>query len=135
MDPWVSTQIRLAERQGLLTGPNLGSVQVKAVSLCELMDRVDKTRQSETDLKQAMLTTGRFDFTDLFPEYAGAVTEEEDEEEALDADLYGGEPITYVFPAPDDESFDPDEAQRLLDELLGNASSGTVTGADLDDLP
>jgi hypothetical protein len=109
-------------------------VQVKAVYLCELMDLVNKTKQGETDLKQAMLATGRFDFADLFPEYASAVTEEDDEE-TLDADLYGGEPVTYVFPAPDDESFDPDEAQRLLDELLGNASSGTVTGADLDDLP
>lgn len=135
MDPWASTQIRLAERQGLLTGSDLGPVQVKAVYLCELLDLVAKTQQSETDLKQAMLATGRFDFADLFPQYAAPADEVDEEEAALDHDLYSGEAVRYVFPGPGDPNFDPAEAERLMAELLGDASSGTVTGADLDDTP
>jgi hypothetical protein len=128
MDPWVKTQIRLAERQGLLTGTELSPVQVKAVFLNELLALIVSSQRSERELREALLSTGRFEFTDLFPEYAP----KEDSAEAIERDLTSEEPITYVFQAPGDPGFDPEEAQRLLDSLLHDSTSGSVSAAELE---
>jgi hypothetical protein len=133
MDPWVTTQIRLAERQGLLTGRDLGPVQVKAVLLCQMLDTVRAYQREDADLKAALLATGRFEFTDLFPEYASNPQKESTEAEIEEA-LSSDGAVSYVFPGPGDPNFDPEEAQRMFDELIAGNSSGTVNGADLDDL-
>ena len=129
MDPWAKTQIRLAERQGLLTGHELSPVQVKCVLLCQMIQTVKEYKREDTDLKAALLATGRFEFTDLFPEYGKTKLETEaDIEETLSSD----EAVSYIFPGPGDPAFDPAEAQRLFDRLLGENSSGTVNGTELD---
>ena len=80
------------------------------------------------DLKAALLATGRFEFADLFPEYGSSKLETEaDIQETLSSD----EAVSYVFPGPGDPAFDPAEAQRLFDRLLGENSSGTVNGTEL----
>ena len=128
MDPWVKTQIRLAERQGLLTGRELSPVQVKAVLLCQMMQTVKEYKREDVDLKAALLATGRYEFTDLFPEYGSKKMETEaDIEDALSSD----DAVSYIFPGPGDPAFDPIEAQRLFDRLLGENSSGTVNGTEL----
>jgi hypothetical protein len=130
MDPWVDTQIRLAERQGLLTGRDLSPVQVKSVFLCHMMQAVKEYKREDVDLKAALLATGRYEFADLFPEYGKKkMSTEADIEEALSSDAA----VSYVFPGPGDPAFDPAEAQRLFDQLLTDNSFGTVNGTELDD--
>jgi hypothetical protein len=128
MDPWAEAQIRLAERQGLLHGRDLSPVQVKCLLLCELLDDAEKARREDRSLRQAMLSTGRFEFLDLFPEMTPTASTDGQVEEALESD--GS--VSYRLDAG--AAFDPAEAERLLASLLGGSSSGSVTAAELGDL-
>lgn len=129
MDPWVATQIRLAERQGLLVGLGLGPVQIKAVFLCEMVDLAKASKQTEQDLRRSLLSTGKFEFADLFPEYAPG-GEDRDE---IDEDLASDEAITWVFPDPGSPgAVSPEEAEQILREMVDDAASGSVSAADLE---
>lgn len=129
MDPWVHTQIRLAERKGLLVGYGLNPAQVKAVFLCEMLELAQASKKSERELREALLATGKFEFTDLFPEYSPA----EESEQDIDADLSSEEGITYIFPKPGEPGgISPQEAERVLLDLVQDAASGSVSAAELD---
>lgn len=130
MDPWVKTQIRLAERQGLLTGTALSPVQVKAVFLRELVDTADRAIAEDRSVRKALITTGKYDYDTLFPEYA--ITPDEDPVDTLNPDLDSSDGTIYVFEEMASPDFDRDEAQRLLNELVSGSSSGSVSAADMD---
>jgi hypothetical protein len=54
MDPWLETQLRLADRRGVLQGPSLSLVQERAVELLLLADVRDRMpRVRREDLPQA----------------------------------------------------------------------------------
>jgi hypothetical protein len=128
MDPWVHTQIRLAERQGLLVGRELGPVQVKAVFLCEMLELVTANKLHDQQFRQTLYATGRFEYADLFPER----TPSEESAQAIDADLDSEEQVRYIFPQPGTPgAIGPEEAERLLRELVGESSSGTVSAAEI----
>lgn len=99
-------------------------MQVKAVYLCELMDMARRADEKDRSLRQSLLQTGRFEFADLFPEAVEA-TSEEDIDAALALDPNEAE-VSYVFQQDDD--FDPAEAERMLAELMAQASEGTASG-------
>jgi hypothetical protein len=120
----VDTQIRLAERQGLLTGRGLSPVAVKAIYLRLMQDTHDEVEHQDRSLRQAMLGSGHYEFTDLFPDMAT----EADSDEAIAADLEKGEDTLLDFSQAE---YDPEEAAREVEELLSQMSSGTVTGAEL----
>jgi hypothetical protein len=52
MDPWLETQLRLADRRGVLQGASLSHVQEYAVELlmlADLRDRLPRVTQQELD--------------------------------------------------------------------------------------
>lgn len=120
------TQIRLAERQGLLTGRGLGPVQVKAVYLCELLSLQERGKNADRALRQAMLATGKYEFSDLFPELFEASSEDEIDYALHHVGNEGTMAVEYVLDPGED--FDPAEAERELMELMAAAASGEVDG-------
>ena len=90
-------------------------VQVGAIFLRELQDRHDKEEDTTLTLKAALLATGAYAVSDLFPNES---TDDEAAAETLMDEVDEGGTL-YKFAEQD---IDPDEAERLLNELLGEKS-------------
>ena len=131
MDPWANAQIRLAERQGLLVGTGLSMVQSGAVYLRLLQESRDKSEARWLTIKSALLATGKLTFNELFPGEVPAPAEEDGGEFLADDE----NPTAYRFVEPPSENWGPEEADRLLDELLGTGgkTSMTVSGRKIRD--
>lgn len=122
MDPWVWTQIRLAERQGLLTGRGLSATQVTAVYLCEVRDQRQSAEEKLEAFKYALLSTGHISVEALFPDL---FTKEVNGEEA---DLGSEEDqVTYKF---DEIDMSESDVERELAQLMAGGDM-TVRGSEL----
>lgn len=62
MDPWLLSQVRLAERRGILTGKQLSEVQVFALELLAFQEWVDKQNADPSVLTlRRNLSEGAYD--------------------------------------------------------------------------
>jgi hypothetical protein len=117
----VWTQIRLADRQGLLSGRGLSTVQVTAVYICELFDQRQDILTRADEFKYALLgAAGHIPVEALFPEL---FTETDDS-----ADLPSDEDkVTYRF---EDHSMSEEEMERELAQLMAGGEM-TVSGDEM----
>ena len=129
MNPWVHTQIRLAQRQGLLTGVELSPVQTHAVFLLDLAEQVEKSKLEDRSIRRSLLHLG-VPFLQLFPEYGdGQAPEPDVDEDELDEVIGGDGPVRYVAP---DEEMTSERMDELLAQLMNDNASGSVSAADND---
>jgi hypothetical protein len=127
MNPWVHTQIRLAQRQGLLTGVELSPVQTHAVFLLDLAEQVEKSKAEDRSIRQSLLHLG-VPFLQLFPEYGDGEAPAPDVDEGeLDAVIDGDGPVRYVAP---EEEITEERMNELLAQLMDDNASGSVSAAD-----
>jgi hypothetical protein len=68
VDDWLKTQIRLAERQGVLRGQHLSPVQTKALVVLNFLDDIQKHEGDIAALKRAFLSSGLAEPSKIFPE-------------------------------------------------------------------
>lgn len=69
IDEWLKGEIRLANRQGLLTGRHLSVVQFQATYLLNWIDETDKSTAGFQALKRSLIASGSWKPQDLFPEH------------------------------------------------------------------
>lgn len=86
MDPWLKTELRLAERQGLLTGRYLSPIQVQGIQVLRLLDEVEK-QQTKFDLLRTALVAAGAPPQDMWPEFK---------------ELFGDATVEMDDPAADD---------------------------------
>lgn len=91
VDEWLKSEIRLAERQGLLTGRHLSIVQFQATYLLNWLDENDKSTAKFDALKRSLVAAGLRRPEEMFPEHfdgqAKVVDDDPDEELPADVDL------------------------------------------------
>lgn len=88
----------------------------------EIEDIRDRLDGREMTQKLALLSSGRYEISDLFP--SGDTVEDDDAPLPDD-----GDEVTYVF---GQDAYDPDEAQTLVTQMLGGGSSAMqLNGAQL----
>ena len=122
-------QIRLAERQGLLQGRSVSVTQSHALLLLQLVEDAEREKALTRSLKQTVGELGWDKFVELFPEYLPTPgTDEVSLDEALSEDEFGNTgAVTYDF--SESEALSPEEGERLLAQLMAEASSGSVNGS------
>lgn len=108
-----------------------------ATFLLDLVEQREKNAEAERSLKESLLATGKFDMQTLWPDWFEEPAESIDSTDekrvaALLAEDNEGQTqgANYDF---SEAKYDPAEAERLLASLLGETSSGTVSGTDLND--
>lgn len=69
IDEWLKSEIRLAERQGLLLGRHLSIVQFQATYLLNWLDETEKSTGKFEALKRALVSGGLRPPEDMFPEH------------------------------------------------------------------
>jgi len=120
----LSSHLRLAERQGLLTGRFLSLPQTAALVILNHIDEIGKAQAERTALKRALIARKEFSIERMFPDYFPAQSEKE--------------------PAPDSNGIAPDDFQHVtwkspkddmkewerLSRLLGN-NKGTLSGDEV----
>jgi hypothetical protein len=117
----------LADRTGLLTGPDISPVQFRAAVALQYLDERERAKREKFDLKLGLLATGEFDYNKMFPEYFTPTDITEEEEEAAEA---AGENVSYDYKgvkwlSPDEAK---DEYAGLLDQMLKQGGKGSITG-------
>lgn len=110
--------LRLAERQGLLTGRHLSPVQMLGLVILNHADTIDRAKGDREALKRSLIANGNFDHEALFPDYFPKKTEEFNPEANVDYDYSG---VDWKSPA---EAFD--EYQALM-QMLGQ-KTGVMSG-------
>jgi hypothetical protein len=82
VDEWLLSELRLAQRQGLLVGRHLSVAQYKATIILEFADQIDrKIEKAETDFRrfrEAVVAAGHPKRDLLFPEFFPKKKEAED---------------------------------------------------------
>lgn len=101
----------------------MSPVQEKAVYLCEMQDMYRQNDTRDRDFRTALFASGQYNFADLFPEVSEATTDEQITAAINDENVDISWQIKY------DEEFDPAEAERMIMELMAQASSGEASGA------
>jgi hypothetical protein len=116
------SQIRLADRQGLLQGRHISPVQTKALIVLNYLDDIERHKQSDLALRRAFLSSGLADPAKLFPDELGGAKKKSEEVPDSDDVHYdysgvnwksGGEAIA--------------EYEQLM-RKIGAVQSGTLTG-------
>lgn len=93
IDEWLKSEIRLADRQGLLTGRHLSVIQFQATYLLNWIDETDKSAAGFQALKRSLIASGSWKPQDLFPEhFDDTATVVEDD---LSEELPSGADIDY----------------------------------------
>jgi hypothetical protein len=91
IDEWLKSEIRLADRQGLLTGKHLSVVQFQATYLLNWLDEGEKSTARLQALKRSLIASGSWRPQDMFPEHfddqATVVDDNPDEELPSEADF------------------------------------------------
>lgn len=129
----MESQIRLAERQGLLRGHDLSTVQVRALDLLIRLDDAERGKKLQRELRRTAVEVGWDTFTKIFAEYVRpedlAPIEDEVDEELLDEELEGGTGTVFDFSkaAPVSEA----EADAMFNQLLSQSSMGSMGGDDV----
>lgn len=116
------SQIRLADRQGLLQGRHISPVQSKALVILNYLDDIAHNKDNTLALKRAFLSGGLADPVKLFPDELGESNKEA--ERATDGDdvHYDYSEVTWKS---GQDSFA--EYEQLM-EKIGSAKSGLLTG-------
>jgi hypothetical protein len=119
--------MRLAERTGLLTGPDISPVQFRSAVALQYLEELDHAHREKFELKLGLLATGEFDYSKMFPEYFVPTNISEEEEDAAEA---AGENVSYDYKgvkwlSPEDAK---DEYAGLLDQMLKQGGKGSITG-------
>lgn len=125
VDDWMKSQLRLAERQGLLQGRHLSSVQFHAGIVLNLEDSLEKTKHDHSSFKNALVAAGA-QAKALFPEYFPEEKKAEPEESADFSDLeaqYDYSEVEWKSPSDNPEEFSDLMAQ------VANLTRGTVSGS------
>lgn len=128
VDPWLKTELRLAERQGLLTGRHLSPVQVQGIQILRLLDEVDR-QQARFDLLRTALVAAGAPPKGLWPEFKelfGDVTVEMDDPAASDPNA------TYDY--RDVEWKGISDAKQEYEDLMAKVSAlhkGRISGEAL----
>lgn len=118
----METQLRLAERQGLLTGPNLSRVQHYALQLLLFADAKQKAQEQGLRFRADLAAAHPELLTDLFPDWFRKV-EDEKPAPAEDARL---EDIEWGVPTSEDEA-------QSIEDFLAATMRGTVTADELEE--
>lgn len=123
VDDWLKSELRRAERQGLLIGRHLSPVQFNATIILNYIDNSEKALRDLVELKRAMLASGDYNARKLFPDEFGPETEAV--EDSPDKPLHGNpdyRDVDWKSPSDSMEEFD-----RIMAEVA-KLQSGTVTG-------
>lgn len=124
VDDWMKSQLRLAERQGLLQGRHLSPVQFHAGIVLNLEDGLDKTRHDHASFKNALVAAGaqaKALFPEYFPEEKKAEVEEVDFSDAEAS--YDYSDVEWKSP-----SDNPAEFNELMAQVA-NLTQGTMNGS------
>lgn len=124
VDDWLKSELRRAERQGLLQGRHLSPVQFNAVVVLGYVDSTEKTERHLDELKKALLATGSYKAHMLFPDNFESPKDEQ-EESAPDAPLVGNPDYSDVEWQTPGENMA--EFQRLMAEVA-KLQDGKVSG-------
>lgn len=138
------TWIRLADRQGLLTGRGLSTTQVRAVFFREVETSMELRETHKQQFLQSlvpMAAVGRVQIGELFPDVFGAVAPMS----SVPGSPAGGPVVTDDnLDLPDDEDaviyrfgeidMTPEEIERELAVLMAGGEM-TVNGAEIADGP
>ena len=114
-------QIRLADRQGLLSGRHLSSLQLSEIYYREIEDQAERRDRDQQEFKYALLSTGHVSFSDLFPDMISALEND-------DFDVVDDGAVIYKF--ADQPELTPEEIERELAELMAGIDV-EVNGGDL----
>lgn len=124
VDDWMKSQLRLAERQGLLQGRHLSSVQFHAGIILNLEDSLERTKHDHASFKNALVAAGA-QAKALFPEYFP----DEKKVESEEVDFSDTE---ASFDYSDVEWKSPSDNPAEFDNLMAQVASlaqGTVNGS------
>lgn len=126
--------MRLAEKQGLLTGKHLSSAQSLALEMVVLLDHKASGEQLIFDLKSRILAVHPQEFSVLFPEWASQNKNQEEIDKArrpdgsYDIDKIDDSKVEWSVPSKTEDA----ENERWLAERMAN-TSGTVGAAELEE--
>lgn len=122
VDDWLKSELRRAERQGLLQGRHLSLVQFNATIILNYLDADEKTSRHHDELNKALLATGNYPPHKLFPQdFAEPEGSTPPEDGSLgDNPDYKG--VDWMGPSDSIEEFD-----RIMAEVA-KLQSGKVMG-------
>ena len=126
--------MRLAERQGLLTGKHLSSVQSLALEMLMLLDQRATGEQFVTDLKSRIVAANPSEFPVMFPEWASSKAAQDGAQEALrpdgsyDIDKIDDSQVEWSIPTTEAEN---EEHERWVSARTA-ISGGTISAAELE---
>lgn len=115
--------MRLAQNQGLLTGPSLSPVQVLALSILDVLDRYHKALKTGMlrveGVKNALIAAAHSPVNAARALYPGLIPDEKADEPQRPEDLEVRE----------EQDIPDEETARMIEELV--AQRGTVSYSDL----
>jgi hypothetical protein len=101
IDDWMKSELRLAERQGLLRGRHLSPVQFNATVILHFQDDLLSGEKDFRSIKKALLSLG-WEPSSLFPEYFKAQKKEAEEAAPQQLDpnaVYDYSDVEWVSPS------------------------------------
>lgn len=116
------SQIRLADRQGVLQGRHISPVQSKANIILTYLDDIDRNKGKILALKRAFLSSGLADPAKLFPDELGVPKKEVVPEADGDDVHYDYSGVTWK------SGGDAIAEYEQLMQKIGAAKSGLLTG-------
>lgn len=127
------SQLRLAERQGLLQGPYLSPVQHLAAAILDAIERIEKSKSDDRALRLALVANGNYDPEQLFDELKQVETD--DSAEIDDGTTMEGEAVATKYDFSHAEPHGSQaEVEREIAALLAEAASQGSGNLD-DELP
>lgn len=117
------TQLRLAERQGLLRSARINSVQHKALQLLDSAESVDKAKNLRRELHGHLAAMGWDRFKEMFSDYVNDPSDDAEVDEVLD-----DAEARVRYEAGMDE-MDEERFKELLGKLMDEGATGSLNGA------
>lgn len=133
VDDWLKSEVRRAERQGLLRGRHLSPVQFKATIVLEYLDNIDRSERERDDILRALLASGDYKPHRLFPNFFE--TPKDDGDEVVDAP---DAPLTGNVDYSDVSWQSPTENMAEFERLMGEVAKlqhGKMSGDQLAERP
>jgi hypothetical protein len=123
----VHTQIRLADKQGLLAGPKISLIHFYCNVLLDIHQRLEKARRDDREIRLAFMASGTItDPAILFEEFADY--EDDDTAEIDDGSDANGNPIVVRYDFSHAElKRTQAEVEAEIAEMLAAAASGTAS--------
>lgn len=142
VDDWLRTELRLAERQGLMQGLHLSTIQVRGLEILHFLDEIEKVKAKAERFKLALITTGNYDPKSLFPEYAMMFKDDPDQKTVVTKEV----PIEDTQSYSEDAVWDYSEVEwksgsdaidefNALMEKVGSLKNGKLNGGQVLSFP